>query len=44
VKSFKARVVDAGGGEVRLLVARDTEEYPTVGSIVVVNLEAKFDG
>lgn len=31
---ISARVVDAGGGEVRLVVGRDTERYPPVGSWV----------
>lgn len=34
--SFLATVVDAGGGEVRLLVDRDTMEYPPVGKRVEV--------
>lgn len=32
---FRGRVVDAGGGQVRILVDRDTEEYPSVGQPVV---------
>ena len=35
---IQATVVDAGGGEVRLLVDRDTEEYPEIGSTVEVQL------
>ena len=33
---FTAVVLDAGGGEVRLLVDRDTENYPPVGARVHV--------
>lgn len=36
-RRFRATVVDAGGGEVRLLVDRDTEHYPEIGSRVEVN-------
>lgn len=36
VTGFRARVVDAGGGEVRLLVERETAEYPAVGQWVSV--------
>lgn len=33
---FSGVVVDAGGGEVRILVDRDTESYPAVGQRVSV--------
>jgi hypothetical protein len=29
-------VNEAGGGEVRIIVDRDTEEYPPVGCVVVI--------
>ena len=35
-QTFGATVVDAGGGEVRLLVDRDTTTYPTPGQRVLV--------
>lgn len=30
--TFKAKVIDAGGGHVTLLVDRDTENYPKLGA------------
>ena len=36
IRRFRAVVVDAGGGEVRLLVDRDTDYYPEIGSTVEV--------
>lgn len=35
-ETFMARVMDAGGGEVRLLVDRDTENYPSTREHVAV--------
>jgi hypothetical protein len=35
-QTFGATVVDAGGGEVRLLVDRDTTTYPAPGQRVLV--------
>lgn len=34
--SFKGKVTASGGGEVKILVDRDTESYPPVGSYVKV--------
>ena len=39
--TFEATVVDAGGGEVRLLVDRGTVAYPQVGTHVVVLCNAR---
>ena len=39
VVPFRAMVIDAGGGEVRLLVDRDTQEYPEDGARVLVVLD-----
>ena len=36
--SYSGRVVDAGGGEVRIIVDRDTLQYPQVGDQVLVSL------
>lgn len=33
---FNARVLDSGGGEVRLMVERDTDGYPEIGTLVRV--------
>lgn len=33
-ETLSARVVDAGGGEIHLVVGRDTERYPPIGSWV----------
>lgn len=33
---FKGTVIDAGGGEVRILVDRDTVEYPNRGAYVEI--------
>lgn len=35
---FRARVLEAGGGQVVLAVDRDTEEYPPIGSAVEVTI------
>lgn len=34
--SIKAMVVDAGGGEVRLILHRDTADYPQIGERVLL--------
>lgn len=34
----RASVLDAGGGEIRLLVARDTQSYPEIGSLVELHV------
>jgi hypothetical protein len=36
VIEVRGHVVDAGGGEVRVLVDRDTLEYPAVGAAVTI--------
>ena len=41
---FKAKVVDAGGGEVRLLVHRNTMNYPPLGAPVTVIYKALASG
>lgn len=38
-RSFVGRVVDSGGGQVRMLVRRDTELYPPEGADAVVTWE-----
>lgn len=44
MKPFKAICVEAGGGYVRLMVARDAEEYPADGErVVVLTAEAYED-
>ena len=39
LREIRVRVVDAGGGEVRVLVARDTENYPDVGTDAILMWE-----
>lgn len=41
--NFSAVVTDAGGGEVRLLVDRDTSEYPEVGERVYVLSRSTYE-